>query len=218
MPVPQLKKMADKHGVSLSTAERAWTKAKKEALKSYKKDSPEYWGTVTKITKNMLQAKHEFLQEEDLEDITEELFINEGILAKAFGWMWATIKANKGAIFTTMVAQSVPLILFIAKAKQTQVEREFNARIDVQKAKAINWYIKTPKGKAAYQKHTKALNKLKSDYETAVLNEDPDKMIELKKKIIEQNKKGIELMNIAYKLHLTRIEEGYSKYLSGQLL
>lgn len=54
MPVPSLKKFAEQSGKSLADAEKAWGEAKEAADKQYKESDPQYWGTVTTITKNKL--------------------------------------------------------------------------------------------------------------------------------------------------------------------
>jgi len=49
MPTEQLKALAKKHNVSLATAERLWSKAKKSAKKAGKADDYEYIVGVLKI-------------------------------------------------------------------------------------------------------------------------------------------------------------------------
>lgn len=57
MPVAALKNIAKKHGISLKKAEKKWDEAKAIVSKEYPEDSPAYWGTVMKITKNKIK-KH----------------------------------------------------------------------------------------------------------------------------------------------------------------
>jgi hypothetical protein len=57
MPTPMIKSQAKKHGCSVKTAEKKWKEAKKIIKKSYDKDDPKFWPTVTKVFKNKLK-KH----------------------------------------------------------------------------------------------------------------------------------------------------------------
>lgn len=54
MPTTFLKNLAQEKGITVKKAEDFWEQAKEMALESYKEDSPSYWGTVTNITKNLV--------------------------------------------------------------------------------------------------------------------------------------------------------------------
>jgi hypothetical protein len=65
MPTPALKSLADKAGVSLQTAEKAWDEAKAIAKKEKQESDPLFWGLVTTITKNKLGLKEENMKIEN---------------------------------------------------------------------------------------------------------------------------------------------------------
>lgn len=58
MPVPVIKKEAEKHGVSKNHTESMWEKAKSQADKEYGKEkNSEYWAEVMSIFKSMMKDK-----------------------------------------------------------------------------------------------------------------------------------------------------------------
>lgn len=57
MPTSQLQVLADAYGVSLSTAEAYWNKAKQMAAKAGLKDAKHYWATVVSMVKAQLAGQ-----------------------------------------------------------------------------------------------------------------------------------------------------------------
>lgn len=86
MPSAYLKSLADKHDIPKDKLEIYWDEAKKAADESYDEKDDKYWGTVTKIFKNKINAHlglnegiksfKKFLQEKDKkieDDVTKEV-------------------------------------------------------------------------------------------------------------------------------------------------
>lgn len=65
MPTSTLKSLANKAGVSLQDAEKAWDEAKSIAKKQKDESDPMFWGLVTKITKNKIGLKENKMGIED---------------------------------------------------------------------------------------------------------------------------------------------------------
>ena len=58
MPTPQLKKLAEKTGKTLSEVEKDWQKAKEQADKKFTKKDERYWSYVSGTTQKMAGARH----------------------------------------------------------------------------------------------------------------------------------------------------------------
>jgi hypothetical protein len=80
MPVPALKNIAKKHGISISSAEKKWDEAKNIVSKQYDKDSPAYWGTVMKIIKAKIKkhGKKSKKSKKESRIYDFQTFLNEG--------------------------------------------------------------------------------------------------------------------------------------------
>lgn len=78
MPVAALKNIAKKHGISLKKAEKKWDEAKSIVSKEYSEDSPAYWGTVMKITKNKIKKHSKKKSKKESKIFDFQTFINEG--------------------------------------------------------------------------------------------------------------------------------------------
>ena len=98
MPATVLKSIADKAGVGMDKAEKAWSDAKAAAHKQYpdlSEADDKFWAIVTTITKKMLGVKESFVTLCDVElfkveKLHEVKFIqdaikHEGALRKHFG-------------------------------------------------------------------------------------------------------------------------------------
>lgn len=63
MPTPFLKKLAEKHHISLSKVEGIWDKAKSIVSKKYNQSSGSYWPLVVSITKKLVgESKSSYLR------------------------------------------------------------------------------------------------------------------------------------------------------------
>ncbi len=57
MPTTAIKNLAQKHGISITSAEKKWDEAKEIANKEYDDNDPAYWGTVMNITKSKIKKQ-----------------------------------------------------------------------------------------------------------------------------------------------------------------
>ena len=83
MPTAYVKKMADRHGISVTAAEEKWEKAKQAAENKFKHGTKRYWPYVMGIFKKMMGLKEqvsfkEFVQLEELFEAKKEPSIPEG--------------------------------------------------------------------------------------------------------------------------------------------